>query len=406
MSDIGAVFEPHFLPDGKGLLVFWRASENPEDSRSGAYRISDGRAYKIISDSFMGNLTYDPSGYLLYAGTLTNLWALPYEPGNEPVVESPLLLLRNATFPSVSNDGSLIYKVTHQFPNQFGWVDKQGNELGRVGTSRKSNRWPVLAPDGSYFVFIGEPNANDGVTPSNESDQIFIHQLTAETERVLGELNGWLDDPAISYDGHRIAFQYKFDIWLMDVTGSSLEILERSPDFLFAPSWTPDGKVLYTKFVDDQTDIWLRDAHPDSTARSLIATPRIESIPKLSPDSRYLAYVTGREITDLEIYVQDYRDLNVPARRLGFGFGHRWSRDGKSLYFATADSLFKWDAPDDLAGLINRPVALFGFDHLDLTDDRGFDISPSGDRFLMTFKTGEPTVKTMLVQNWKHLLDE
>ena len=414
MSFKGALFNPLTLSEGDGMFVYWNQSLNDDRGASGAYRIAGNQASQITSPEFLAHIVYDPAGYLLYDDFgETGLWALPYLPGKEPITESPILLIRDAFAATVANNGSLVYELHEEALRQFGWVDMQGKNLGLIGGARMSARDASFSPDGSTYIFVGAQNASELASATNLSNQLFIHHVDSETEQPIGELNGMVQSPAFSSDGQRIAFSYNWDIWLTDVSGSRLDILERSDGSLGSPSWTPDGKVLYADYSEGGGDIWIRDPHPDSTARLIIATPALEFAPTVSPEGKYLAYIysaniyiSSANLGDLSVFIRPYGDANEPARRIGPGAAVRWSRDGRELFIMTADSMYRWNVPVDLSGSLTPPVALFGLEGLELQVEAGFDIAPEGDRFLMTFQTGESTVKTMLVQNWKRLLDE
>lgn len=64
--------------------------------------------------------------------------------------------------------------------------------------------------------------------------------------------------PAISPDGHRIAFVYAADIWLVDIGGGNAERLTAHPAAHSSPRWSPDGQSLaFTSNRTGQGDLYV-----------------------------------------------------------------------------------------------------------------------------------------------------
>ena len=406
----GAFFGPTPLPGYDGILFSWFRQDNEGNQLTSIYRLSGQEAVPVADDVFAFFMAYHPDGYLLIEDDANNLWSIPYQPGSEPITGERVLLARNVWGASTSNNESLLYMRTNPGNAQFGWVDIQGRELGRSGSTRENQRGARISPDGSVYVFTAEPNVNDVSSAQNPFDQIFIHHTSEDTEQVLLESTGVLWGLSFAPDGHRIAVGYDWDIWLTDADGIGWEPLVTSGAAVGAPTWTPDGKVIYENHGRGQSDLWIRDPHPDSTARPLLESPIATFTPQVSADGRFLVYTVSSDnsgnLGSNEVFIRNFRKLSDPARRLGPGYVARWSSDGQTLYTASTDTMYRWNAPVDLSGSVEPPVALFGLEHLGLVRNSGFSVGPAEDRFLMNFQTTEATESTVLVQNWKRLIDE
>jgi hypothetical protein len=115
--------------------------------------------------------------------------------------------------------------------------------------------------------------------------------------------------------------------------------------------WSRDGKYLaYTS----NNDVWALPLSGDPVAGDSKAgelkpiqvtkTTFVERLPRISPDSRWIAYVSNKSGQD-EVYVQSFPEPGieqqvsagtVPGRGIG-GVQLRWSRDGKQLFYFTAN---------------------------------------------------------------------
>ncbi|MEQ1920999.1 MAG: protein kinase [Pyrinomonadaceae bacterium] len=58
----------------------------------------------------------------------------------------------------------------------------------------------------------------------------------------------------------------------------------------YSPQWTPDGKLVYTRFSGDTSDIYLADASGGNPKR--LTSNSLADIPAVSPDGRYVVYIS------------------------------------------------------------------------------------------------------------------
>jgi Tol biopolymer transport system component len=113
------------------------------------------------------------------------------------------------------------------------------------------------------------------------------------------------------------------------------EILYRSDTVQpFPGSWSSDGRVLaFTQGGDIWTLTW-----PERHASKLTDSRFNESGPSISPDRRWLAYVSD-ESGQNEVYVQQFPGAGQRWMvSNGGGTEPVWARDSQSLYFRQAPS--------------------------------------------------------------------
>jgi len=129
--------------------------------------------------------------------------------------------------------------------------------------------------------------------------------------------------------------------------------------------------------------------------------------PQLSPDGRWLAYVSRESGRD-EVYVEPFRREGDRVRVSVDGGGQpKWRGDGKELFFTTSDHLMAVEvhaAGDRLD--VSLPTGLFEIHGLEGT---GYDdYAPAGDgaRLLVKQPVEEGRApRLQIVTNWTSLLE-
>ncbi len=105
----------------------------------------------------------------------------------------------------------------------------------------------------------------------------------------------------------------------------------------YAGSWSPDGRTLaFTENPPPTTvkgDIWLLTIDGERKAKPYLQTPYTETAPKVSPDGRWLAFVSDESGRN-EIYVAP---VSGPVGRkqisIGGGSEPRWARSGREIFY-------------------------------------------------------------------------
>ncbi len=105
-------------------------------------------------------------------------------------------------------------------------------------------------------------------------------------------------------------------------------------------SWSRDGKWLGYRIgtVPGIRDVWVRRLTGDTTPIAVAATAADEYMPVISPDSRWIAYVSlesGRE----EVYVRPLPDVDRARWQVSPAGGNNptWSQSGKELFYVSRD---------------------------------------------------------------------
>jgi serine/threonine-protein kinase len=142
----------------------------------------------------------------------------------------------------------------------------------------------------------------------------------------------------------------------------------------------------------------------DSTLTPLLATPAREVSPALSPDGKWLAYVST-ESGKPEVYVRPFPDVGSAKWQVSLsgGFTPTWAHSGKELYYL-----------DDSRALVAVTVQLgtkFSFTNQKVLFSAAtysfagsyptYDVAPDDSRFVM-IRSVAPSAETelVLIQNW------
>jgi hypothetical protein len=222
------------------------------------------------------------------------------------------------------------------------------------------------------------------VVSAQRPDNRVVLVAPAGRREVLTTEAGTFHNPRVSMDGRRLLLDRNVggrqgrDVWLLDLATHALSRITSKGDAHDAV-WTPDGHhvtylspgtpggPVFTVSADGapgvraiavpglvHPGVWLPDGrgyivghglvengpsdilvlHPDgSPAESLVTSPYEEHSPALSPDGRWLAYMSD-ETGQRQIYVRQLRGEG--GRTLvseGVGEEPVWSRDGRRLYY-------------------------------------------------------------------------
>lgn len=209
-----------------------------------------------------------------------------------------------------------------------------------------------------------------------------------EPSRGLPLTEGEGTSPAWSPDGLWLAFATNRtgngEIYRVRPDGTGPENLTNDPAEDGEPVYAPDGRRI--AFVSDrggggETRVWTMDADGGG-ARPLGDTPPgAEHAPAWAPDGRRLALAVGRGATRaIWVAAADGRG----AEQVAAGGAPSWSRDGATLYYERADSVFA-----------RTPVAAGGEERL-LVEGRMPRPSPDG-RWLAYVRGDPPSAALYLL---------
>jgi dipeptidyl aminopeptidase/acylaminoacyl peptidase/predicted Ser/Thr protein kinase len=398
-----AVRAPSFLPDG---LHFLYLAASPSEKRPYVRVAStqDAQTQPLLTNCSRAEyVPGDPngpargrSGYVLYA-VEGSLLAQPFDSRQSKLVGDPIptgqqvwphALIGAGPF-SASNNGVLASRGAAS-PARLAWIDRTGRETGSVAPAAgfESLR---LSPDSRRFVV-------SRASPRTGLKELLIGDLY---RGVLTRLDLDADSdhaqPVWSPDGTRIAFGIRSPDdprilrWLALRGPASPQPVLPPGGIQRAEDWSPDGRFLlyFGARTEGGSGLWVVNLDGEPKPRKILSGTTDPPYAQFSPDGRWIAYCSP-ESGRSEVYLTSYPEPGERIRvSVSGGSRPRWKRDGREIYFVSADNEMI-AAPVRLAaaGEVGQARTLF---RIDPAGWRDYDVTPDGERFL--------TVVTVPVQD-------
>ena len=387
---------PHVVPEGKGTLFV--AQKGRDDWTLAVVSFEAGETHLLNESGTYPR--YAASEHLVFAREGT-LFAAAFDLARPETTSPAVPVLSDVgqggageAYYDIASDGTLVY-ISGQTKPETGlvWVDRQG-ETRLLGPRRRAS-WetPRLSPDGRFVVAALEPQVtrpDSWLTDmARESLTRFTSDPAAATRPVWSP-----DSQSVIYRRVRTVFR------------QSTETTE--PPVTLAECGEPqaissDGQLLLCdrRGEADDFDIVLVRLDGSGEAEPLLDSRFDEHDGRLSPDDRWLAYVSD-ESGRAEVYVQPFPDLGRKIRiSVDGGKEPAWSRDGRELFYRHERVLYS--VPFSAAGEAGRPTPLFSGDFWTGTNVRGtyYDVSLDGQHFVMIqSEPSEVRPEIHVVLNW------
>jgi serine/threonine-protein kinase len=409
---------PNALPNGRGLLVT-SAPGGPERSRIAVVGPEGGEA-RVLFPGTMAR--YASSGHVVYATLDGTLMAAPFDLTRLEVTGPSVALLEGVQVKgtsssnfALSESGSLLYKTgTSGDLSEFVWVTRSGEvirlEAGWTFAGGTNEGWS-LSPDGTRLALKAETQAGA---------DIWVKQLPTGPLSRLTFHEGVDERPRWAPDGESLTFisdrSGTFDVWSQRADGTEEARLLFSDLAGGEAFWSPiaDRLVLRTggtSGVVGRRDLLTFRPGVDSAAVPLLDEEFDESAAALSPDGRWLAYVST-ETGSLEVFVRPFPNVRSgkwPVSTAG-GVMPMWAHSGRELFFADGGrALIAAEIETAPSFQIGAKDTLFVLPPEFASATTGvtilYDITPDDQRFLMVRRyQGDPedaqSARLILVQNF------
>ena len=390
--------------------------------------VSDGAAGEAVYVVDGTSPAYSASGHIVYqpSAVTSALWAIPFSAATLEAAGEPFAIARDASVPSVSADGTLVYLDTPETKRmRLFWFDREGREVGAIGRPQAWILNPRVSPQGDSVLVAGGSGREFDIW-AHDAEREVLTRLTFDDK----------DKTAVAWspDGRQVAIARRASRAVEVLTlgdGSPPRALFSGDSGLTEPlDWSGDGRrilvqqrrmpgaaaasagvrggqrpapgdgpaggapmstIAYLERVGDQWE--LRDFLPPG--------PFAVDNGTFSPDGNFVAYESN-ESGAFNVYVRPFPEgeqrwqVSMEGGRLP-----RWSADGDEIYFLRDDTLYAVRV-DARAGFeVGEPERLFSRDSL-VGPRRAatYDVGPDG-RFALVGSVGGPEAPGIrVVLNW------
>jgi serine/threonine-protein kinase len=396
-----AHYRPSVLPGGRGIL-FTIFSPQPEMNQVAVLDL-ETRERKIVVRGAIQPEYVD--GHLLYANERT-IFAIPFDIARlavlgvpVPVIDdlSPVNVSAAANY-AISRSGTLVYVAAAAgvpTPRSLVWVDRKGHETVVAGAPQRLYTGLRLSPDGMRIA----------VSIDDQEKDIWIWDFGRGTfTRLI--FDGEDRDPVWTSDNQYIVFSSRakdtgaLNLFrrLADGRGAAerLTVGDNNHIAAFVDRTGILGTVISPKFAGDV--VWFpleKTATADTSSgtgsslyKPLVQTEGIDHNPALSPDGRFLAYQSNQSGPN-QINVRPFPQVNTGVWQVSTSGGTRpvWARNGRELFFLDSATTLTAVPVETSAATFNHgnPAKVLEATYFAPSplDNRSYDISPDGQRFLM-----------------------
>jgi serine/threonine-protein kinase len=413
---------PSPLPDARGILFTAHRTTcvGPVSCRPSRVYVYDARkdTIRALFDDAVG-AWYVPTGHVLYLTSSGTLMAVPWNNRTLAATGKPVPIMDGIQAPGfvVSGEGTAVYLLgSPEFapgptPNAtVVWVDRRGHAepvdsswVVNTGGAYTEADIPIgwglaLSPDGHRIALT---------LLTDLGTDIWIKQLPAGPASRLTLYPGEDRSPAWTPDGRAITYLSDRPIgpdtarrtnrpalWEQPADGTGEPRLLWGKDALADGFSSPDGRWLVLgaagspgSKAEAGGDILAAQRGVDSAARRIVATEYDETGSALSPDSRWLAYVSNEQGKN-EVFVRPFPDASGGRWQVSSGGGSAplWAHNGRELFYISGKNMYVVEVHPGPPFSADPPRVLFTLPRNVRAASlaRGtFAIAPDDQRFLM-----------------------
>jgi serine/threonine-protein kinase len=406
---------PQLIAGGRSVLFTLKVGKAEwNDASVVVHDLATGRRTELLRGGTDARLL--PTGHLVYARSGT-MFAVPFDEtelrvgGSVPVQDGIFLGAGNGVAQVAwSPSGTLVlvqgiqtFRSTVAFVNRQGQQERTELPVRNYGVLASEMR---LSPDGTR---VAATIYGDDILRSGS--EVYVGDLLRGTVIRLSDTGG-ATSPVWTPDGKRVCYDSRAEVFCQAADGRSAADASFKVDGLInTRPFSPDGTqlLLETRGAKTGNDIVLATIGSPVETKPLLNTPHSETAPAISPDGRWIAYVSD-ESGRAEVYVRPFPAVEKglwPISTAGGG-EPRWARDGHELFFAMRSA---WNRPGVLMSVPVRPGSTFvagkPTEVLKLAPEtsEAYDVTPD-ERFVFNFQgqaladESRPRQEIVVVQNW------
>jgi serine/threonine-protein kinase len=379
---------PQVLPGGHAVVFTASPSLTAMDNANiEAASLKTGQVKILQQGGYFGR--YLPSGHLVYVHQGA-LFGVKFDVERLEVHSAPVPLVEDVAANPVTGGGQFDFSTTGTFMYAAGknaaqawqvvWLDGSGKMQPLVAASGAYIHAHV-SPDGQKLAFI-------------EKGDIYIHDLERDTATRL-TFSVDANSPVWAPDGKHLVFQSISNgrriSWLRSDGAGDPQVLLETANPSTPWSLSRLGRLAYhERNPETGLDLWtlpLDLTDPDrpkpGKPEPFLRTPHDESVPRFSPDGRWIAY-RSNESGNNEIYVRPYPAANGGKWQISTAGGlyPLWSDNGRELFYETPDyRIMVVDYKVEGASFVFGKPQLWSDKQLFHAGTMNLDLAPDGKRF-------------------------
>jgi Tol biopolymer transport system component/predicted Ser/Thr protein kinase len=343
---------PTILPDGAGTLFLGVGPRDPQV----LHLLDSSRRVRTIAN-INSEAHYVPPGWLAYVRDHL-LMVQPFDLRTQTLSGTAQVVAQGVAFDSARATAqvtfssapptTLVYERDAGVPiSQLTWIGANGAAQGTIGDPAQFSGEVAISPDGGRALVAIQSEPQSGA-------QLWIVDLASGVRSPLTAAATATSDAVWSADGKRVAYRASGTQFVVrDVNApESSAIVQQTGNNAWVPgSWTPDGLGIVSALYQSPRgfDIGVVAADGKSAPRLLIDSPAQEYMPKLSPDGRWLAFISNESGQD-EVYVTPYPGLGTkwPLTTTGAD-AFEWTGSDTVMYRGAGDH--------GISAVVFRPAA-------------------------------------------------
>jgi serine/threonine protein kinase/Tol biopolymer transport system component len=371
---------PKSLPGNKGIIFTVWTGRSFNEARIEGLSFDTGKRKVLIEGGTdarylsNGSLAYDRNG---------TVFVVPFDARrleingvSVPTVDGVMMGAENgnADF-AVSKNGTLVFRpgAVTSFENNLVWMDRNG-KVTNITDQVRPYAFPSVASDGKRIALVLQASSFD----------VWVYDMQRDTF-TRASFGGDDYRPQLSPDGKMLAYDSsksgRQQIYVKrGMTQDNETAVTDTPDNKELYGWTPNGReVIFARQSKDKGwDLYAAAVEGDHKPRPLVVGPFNQNGARLSPDGKWLAYVSD-ESGQQEVFVQSMSDPSTRAQISSEGGGDpRWAHSGNELFFRSKNRMMEVRFAPGSALNPSKPTMLFE----DKADWAGYDVAADG-RFVV-----------------------
>ena len=392
---------PRMLPGSKAALVTV-ARGGVATARLAAVRMETGELIDLDVEG--AHPWYVPTGHLVFGRNGNVLFGAPFDARTlritgpvVPLIENIIVKPGGATEFAVARDGTMLYR-SGEAQRALVLVDSAG--VARpLSVDPRPYVWPRFSPDGRRIA------VTIGGTTSGTANDVWVYDVGTNAVTRLtsdgGERPEWMPDGRHVLTVHQDPASRRVQIQPWDGSGAPSAYTTHATQIMDITMPRGGRGYLAVRIgAGNQRDILVAPVDSPRALRPVVATPADEYMPAMSPDGRWLAYISD-ESGRSEVYA---RPVPGPGPRIQVSnegaTEPAWAPRGTTVYyrgagkFVAADLVLTGEAPT-----LRRRVLFDDVYYSGGPSRPNYAVAPDGRGFLFTRSFGDES-RNIVTLNW------